>query len=370
MHRLRAVRAGERRVVDERAVRVGELGPGELVELGERADRVGVAFLAAPHGQRRAPVALARDRPVDVVLEPVAEAAVFDVLRGPVDRLVRGEQPILYLAGGDVPRGLGVVEQRRVAAPAVRIGVLERLGSEDAAARAEVLDQVRVGVLDLTAGIGPDPLVVGAVEPDRVDHLEAVLLAEAEVVLAERDRRVDEAGAVVRGDEVAKQDGMTSRAVADPGDERERGLVGDPLELPAREAAEDVRARALAEDPLDQGLGDDVDLVLVPHADIDELGVDRDRRVGDERPRCGGPDEQLIAGLRCLVALGDRQAHVHGRIDHILIHARLAELVARERDLVAWAVRDHLELLVQQPLSWIVLSAHHTDSTYLGSSVR
>ena len=96
----------------------------ELVQLGERADRLHVLVRAAPHRQRRAPVALARQRPVDVALEPVAEAPVLDVLGVPVDRLVGGQQPVLDLAGGDVPGRLGVVEQRRAAAPAVRIGVL------------------------------------------------------------------------------------------------------------------------------------------------------------------------------------------------------------------------------------------------------
>ena len=122
-------------VVDERAVGIGEVGAREVVQLGQRADRVRVAVLAAPHRQRRAPVALARQGPVDVVLEPVAEAAVLDVLGIPVDRLVGGQQAVLDLAGGDVPGGLGVVEQRRAAAPAVRVGVLERLGPEEAAAR-------------------------------------------------------------------------------------------------------------------------------------------------------------------------------------------------------------------------------------------
>ena len=44
---------------------------------------------AAPHGQRRSPVALARERPVDVVLQPLAEAPLLDVRRIPGDRLVR-----------------------------------------------------------------------------------------------------------------------------------------------------------------------------------------------------------------------------------------------------------------------------------------
>ncbi len=99
-----------------------------------------------------------------------------------------------------------------------------------------------------------------------------------------------------------------------------------------------------------QRLGEDVDVVAVLGADVGQLRVDRDRRVRDERPRGRGPDQQLIAGLRGVVALGDRQPHVHRRIDHVLIDARLPELVARQRHLVAGAVGDDLELLVQQAL--------------------
>src|ERR1700723_2861021 len=93
-----------------------------------------------PYRQGRTPVALARQRPVDVALEPVSEAPVLDVRRLPVDRLVGCQQLVLDLAGGDVPRGLGVVEQWRVAAPAMRIGVLVGLGPEQLAAAAQVLD--------------------------------------------------------------------------------------------------------------------------------------------------------------------------------------------------------------------------------------
>src|ERR1700722_2707031 len=98
-----------------------------------------------PYRQRRTPVALARQRPVDGALEPVAEAPVLDVRRLPIDRLVGRQQLVLDLARGDVPGRLGVVEQRRVAAPAVRIGVLVGLGPEQLAAAAEVLDDRLIG---------------------------------------------------------------------------------------------------------------------------------------------------------------------------------------------------------------------------------
>ena len=164
-HLLAALRARPGVLVDVRAVRVGQLAARALLDLGERAQALRVAVLAAPDGQRRAPVALARDRPVDVVLQPLAEAPVLDVRRVPGDGLVGGEQALAHRRRADVPGRLGVVEERRAAAPAVRVGVQEPLGAEQAPARAQVLDQVVVGVLDPAAGVRADALVVGAVEP-------------------------------------------------------------------------------------------------------------------------------------------------------------------------------------------------------------
>ena len=84
-------------VVDVGAVQVelGEVAAGELGQLGDRADAVLVAgIVAAPDRQRRAPVAVAGQRPVDVALEPLAEAAVLDVLGVPADALVLAQQDV------------------------------------------------------------------------------------------------------------------------------------------------------------------------------------------------------------------------------------------------------------------------------------
>ncbi len=138
---LAAVRTREGDVVDEGLVRVdpGDVASGQLAQLGQRADRRLVALGTPPDRQRRAPVALARERPVDVVLEPVAEAAALDVLGHPVDRVVDAEQPVAERGRADVPGRAGVVEERRRAAPAERVRVLVRLHLQHHAALAEVL---------------------------------------------------------------------------------------------------------------------------------------------------------------------------------------------------------------------------------------
>ena len=288
--RLAAGRRRDHDVVHVRAVRVLELDARELAQLLEGADGQRLARLVAPDRQRRAPVALAPERPVDVVLQPAPEAPVLDVLGVPVDGLVGGQQPVLDRGHADVPGRLGVVEQRRAAAPAVRVGVQQALGAEHPPARLEVLDQIRVGVLDEDALVRADALVVGAVRAHRVDHVQAVLGAEAEVVLAERDRGVDDASAVLGRHEVRRQDGVALLAVLGGRDEREGRLVARADHVRAREAIGDDRA--VAEHARGQRLGQHVAL---GRAHVGQLRVDGHRGIGHERPGRGGPDEQHVA---------------------------------------------------------------------------
>src|SRR5439155_26370846 len=79
VHRLAALRAWERHLDAVVAVRVGKAHAGELLELLERAYAVHVAALAAPQRQRRPPVALPGQRPVDVAIQPLAEPPVVYV---------------------------------------------------------------------------------------------------------------------------------------------------------------------------------------------------------------------------------------------------------------------------------------------------
>ena len=103
----------------------------ELVEAAVDVDaRVG-RVVALPHRDRRAPEPVAADRPVAGALEPLAEAAVADVLGHPVDLLVELEHAVLD--GGDLhePARHGAVDERRVGAPAVRVGVVVGLVADD-----------------------------------------------------------------------------------------------------------------------------------------------------------------------------------------------------------------------------------------------
>ena len=328
-------------LVHVRPVRVLEADAAEPLELVVRADADRLAGLVAPHRQRGAPVALARDRPVDVVLQPLAEASVLDVLRVPVDRLVGGQQAVAQLRGGDVPGGLGVVDQRRPAAPAVRVRVQVGLLLEQAPASAQVVDDARVGVLDPQARELAHPLLEGAVELDGVDDGDALLLADAEVVLAERDRRVHDAGAVLGADEVGGHDRVALGPELVGGDERERRLVAGAEHVAAVEAIGDPHA--LAEHRLDARLGEHV-AVLGAH--VREVGRHRQCGVGEQRPRRGGPGEDLVAGAQRSGAVDDREGDVDARVLDVLV--ALGDLVRGQRGPAAGAVGHDLVALVQQ----------------------
>ena len=112
--RRRRLLAADIDLVHVRPVRVGEIRlnsaerVGTLAQFVEGADTGDVAaFGAAPERQRRAPVALAADSPVDVVGQPIAVASGAGVLGMPVDQLgVRTGQRVFRLRRRDVPLGL------------------------------------------------------------------------------------------------------------------------------------------------------------------------------------------------------------------------------------------------------------------------
>ena len=117
-------------------------------ELLDRADAVAmVAVGAHPDGQRRAPVALAAQRPVDVVLQPVAEAAFLDMLRHPVDGVVQRDQAILERwCGCTTSRGHSTSAACRSASRRDRYACRSRGGTADRGP--QILDDLRVGVLE------------------------------------------------------------------------------------------------------------------------------------------------------------------------------------------------------------------------------
>ena len=147
------------------------------------ADRLGVSGRAPPDRERRSPVAFARDRPIDVVLQPVPVPAALDVLGVPLHGVVDLEQAILHGGRPHVPGGARDVQQRGVAPPAERIRVLVRLGSQQQAATTEVVHDRGIGVLhedpadERRGQIGEPARVV-----DRLEHRPSLLAPDRQVV--------------------------------------------------------------------------------------------------------------------------------------------------------------------------------------------
>ena len=267
-------------VVDPWTVGI-EILPGRvdrsLAKFGERPDRGHVlALVAAPQRKRGPPIAFTRDRPVDVALEPFAEPAVTHVLRIPVDRGVDLEQPVAYRSRADVPRRLGVVEQRRAAPPTMRVGMPVGLLAEQDVALVHVLDQVFVGLLDGPAGehahlIGEPTLAV-----NRIGDLQVVVACDLHVVLAKRGRDVHDPGAVVGRDERRRDDPVCTLKV------RERGCVRAADQVGSRKRLE--HTPCASQHLLDQRLGHHD--VLQPDDDlgVHDVRIDRGGLVGGQRP--------------------------------------------------------------------------------------
>ena len=296
VHRLAALRALHRDLVDIRAMELDVVGAvvALFLELGNRADALLMAALALPDRQRRAPVTVARKTPVLHMLEPVAETAFAERLRNPVDRLVVRDELVLDRRHADEPRRTRVVEERRVAAPAMRIAMRELRRLEELALLLEVLEDHRVGLLDEDAR--PFRLLRElALAVDEVHERDIVFLADAVIVFTKSRCHVDDARAVFRRDiAIACHDErllvrlLCNRCVC----KRIERLVLAILEVFALVALNDFAvALDTIEDFVDECFGEDV--VLAVHADFDviDIRVHAEREVRRQRPRRRRPCE-------------------------------------------------------------------------------
>src|SRR5689334_21077624 len=107
-----------------------------------------LAICTFPDGQRRTPVSFAAQRPVDVIRKPVAKAPFADVFGNPVSLVVQVHQFLPIRACADVPGLARIIQERRAAAPAERIGMRQGARAEQQAARIEILYGLRVSILD------------------------------------------------------------------------------------------------------------------------------------------------------------------------------------------------------------------------------
>lgn len=128
-------------------------------------------------------------------------------------------------------------------------------------------------------------------------------------------------------------------------DQGEGALVGPALHLGARERLAGGLP-ALAQRLLQQRLGDDELLLAVRRDDVADLGVGGDRRVGDQGPGGGRPDQEgRLAGQR---AGGEREADEDRGVDDRLV--ALGQLVVGEAGAAPRAPGGDAVVLDQQVL--------------------
>ena len=302
-HRPPPARRRPRVLVDERLVRVEvrrqrlpDLG-GELRVAANDLDlrRVGVID---PHRERAPPVPVARDRPVDVVLEPLAEAPLAYLGRVPVHPGVARQHVVPIGRGAHEPGRAGVLEERRAASPAVRIRVRLGLRLPEQIAALQLLDDERVGRLHEHSAHDGDARVELAAPVHRLNEGEPVALAGGVVVRAERRRHVHDPRAVGGLYKVLAH----HQLVLAPGERHpvQRPPVARAYEVAAPETLDHVPP-ALPIGPEECGralLGDDHRPVgggLLAKLQVFERRIDGERGVRRERPGRCRPDEDASA---------------------------------------------------------------------------
>ena len=277
-------------------------------------------------GKRQAPVALLADHPVAHVVQPV-QLAVEGPTGEPAD-LPRDVLDLVPPRHVDVPLVHVAEQQRRLAPPAMRIAVRVWLLLVVVALPAQVLEDGVGHVAGELAAQHAEAFHEHARLVDGGDDGQAQLLAQVEVLLAAAGRHVDDAGPLVLGDDVPRDDAVRGDGFRSRGQVVERAVVApalhggagqflDHLERPAR--LQLVHAR------LHQVVG-----VAVLHGlHVGEFRVDGAGDVGGERPGRGGPDQQILT-------LAPAQGHPHedglvGDLFVALVHLLLADAGAAAR---------------------------------------
>ena len=283
----------------------------------------------------------------------------------PGDLFVRGQHSVLPSGGADVPRSPGVVDERSVTTPAEGVVVLVGLAGVEEPAGFEVVHDAGVGVLDEHAHPRRDLGREAGLFVHGHDHGQVVGLAYEHVVGAEGRRDVDDAGALIGGDKVGRDD-PPGRLVGR--NEAVGGLVAAPDQLGARKGLLDGGVGA--EDRCDQVGSQDKMLLTQPDAGVEDVGTHGGGDVGDERPRRGGPHQEAhgpaVRGQfgrrgrgrrdipsgdrgagRCWRRRQKRETHEDRGVGHQLVSR--SHLVRRQSRPAARAVRHYLVALVQQP---------------------
>ena len=319
-----------------------------LLQFLDGTDAVSAAAVRAlPDVERGAPVAVTGQAPVLDVLEPVAEPAFADAGRDPVDGVVVADEVVADLGHLDEPGLSGVVDERRVAAPAERVVMLELRRVEQFAFLLEVLQDRQVGVLDEEAGVrGLFLHVTGFV--DHLDEGQVVVSAHASVVFTEGGRDVDDPGTVGHGDirVAGDEEALLALFVGNALLEGVQRLILFVFEVGALVALQDLIGgfavfRELSENGVAE-FGGDVVRVSVGRLDLDVLvgRAHAERDVGGQGPGRRGPGEEIG------VLIFDLETDDGGTLFDVFVALR--HFVGGQGRTAAGAVRNDLEALVEE----------------------
>ena len=345
-HGALSIRTGPCDLVDEVLVQVLDLVAALRLELGDRADDLDVVgAVALPHGDRVAPEPVAGDGPLACTLKPLAEAAVLDVCRNPVDLLVARQEHVLDPGHVDEPAAHSTVDQRCTGPPAEGIRVQVVLLLDELAVVLEPLDDRLVGILDEEALPVRNLVREAALLVDRAHRRDAGAPEDLVVVLAEAGSRMDDAAAVLGRDVVAAHDDERTLPL-EVCEVREERLICHALHPAALQVLDDTAALSVLVVLVQQLLCQIVELaaLLVLDLDVVDVGSDGKGQVAGKRPRSRGPGQEI-----CVLLSVDLEADGDRGIGDIAVAAQV-DLHVRKRTCKGRRIREDVEAFVDQPL--------------------
>ncbi len=251
---------------------------------------------AIEHDDRHAPDALARNAPVGPARDHVGDA-FFAPLRHPLHGFDRIERllPKAVVVHPDEPLFGGAEDGGVVAAPAMRIRVLDVLDREQRAVLFQDIDDERIAFPDglaeeLERGSAPRSAFGVEEAPGGIHRAidrQPVLHADDVIFLAVAGRRMNRAGALFQRHVIAED---PERIAVDEGMPE-----GGAFKLVAVEPGDDLGfgPAAFLRGRFEQIRRNDVNVVADFHRHVFEFRMKRDREVGRQRPRRGGPDQAV-----------------------------------------------------------------------------
>ena len=201
-HRLAADRAGEGDLIDIRPVQLHLCRlriAAALRQLCPAADTFLTSALAFPYRKRSPPVTIAGNSPILDIFQPVPETSLSDRLRNPVNGIVVADQILLDRRHLDKPGLSRIVNERRIAAPAMRIVMLKFRRVKQLSLRIEIPDDLRVCLLYKQSGVG-SLLRHFALSVHKLDKRKIVVSSDPCIVLTKGRRDMHDTGTVRHSD--------------------------------------------------------------------------------------------------------------------------------------------------------------------------